>query len=171
MLHLLKTLFDIIRLQRGPDAIPHSQVLFAVIVVMWLGAGLLVMVAAPELDARDFIIGTFIGLIGVSCYGAIIVLSGKGARLLQSITALLGCGALISLVFVVLDALLPLISSEAAARVVATLVLLWSVPVEGHIIARTIERHWYVGIIIAMSVFVLQLALYSALDPAPAATA
>ena len=82
--------------------------------------------------------------------------------------ALLGCGALISLTFVALDALLPLISSDAAASIVATLVLLWSVPVEGHIIARTIERHWYVGIIIAMSVFVLQLVLYSVFDPTPA---
>ncbi|MBT8093151.1 MAG: hypothetical protein KJN77_08950 [Gammaproteobacteria bacterium] len=171
VLQLFRTLFDIIRLQKGPDAIPHSQVLFAVIVGIWLSAGLVMMAAAPELDATDFVTGTFIGLIGLACYAAVIVFFGKSARLLQAIMALLGCGALISLVFVVMDTLLPLISSEAAASIVATLILLWSVPVEGHIIARTIERQWYVGIIIAVSVFVLQLVLYSALDPTPAATA
>ncbi len=171
MLQLFKTLFDIIRLQKGPDAIPHSQVLFALIVFLWLISGLVMTVAVPELDAKNFVIGTFIGLIGLSCYGAVIILSGRRARLLQAIMALLGCGALISLIFVALDALLPLISSEAAAGVVTSLILLWLVPVEGHIIARTIERHWYVGIIIAISVFVLQLSLYSALDPTPVATA
>ena len=171
VLQLIKTLFDIIRLQKGPDSIPHSQVLFAVILVMWLLAGLVMMTSAPGLDARDFVIGTFIGIIGLSVYAAVIILSGRGSRLLQAIMALLGCGALISLLFVVLDKLLPLVSSEAAASVVATLILLWSVPVEGHIISRTIERHWYVGIIIAMAVFVLQLVLYSIFDPSTAATA
>ena len=28
--------------------------------------------------------------------------------------------------------------------------MLWSVPVEGHIIARAIDRHWYLGIAIAV---------------------
>ena len=171
MLQLFKTLFDIIRLQKGPDALPYSRLLFAVIVGIWLSAGLVMMIVTPELHARDFVIGTFIGVLGLSFYAAVIVLSGKTARLLQATTALLGCGALISLAFVALDSLLPLISSEAAASIVATLILLWSVPVEGHIIARTIERHWYVGIIIAMSVFVLQLVLYSLFNPTPTATA
>ena len=89
------------------------------------------------------------------------------ARLLQAVMALLGCGALISLVFVAMDTVLPAVSGETAAGIVATLILLWSVPVEGHIISRTIERHWYVGIAIAISVFVLQLVLYSIFDPAP----
>ena len=171
MLQLFKTLFDIIRLQKGPDAIPHSQLLFALIAGLWLSAGLVMMIVEPELDARDFVIGTFIGLLGLSCYAAVIVIFGKAARLLQATMALLGCGALISLLFVAVDSLLPLISSKAAANIVATLILLWSVPVEGHIIARTIERHWYVGIMIAMSVFVLQLVLYSVFAPTPAATA
>jgi peptidoglycan/LPS O-acetylase OafA/YrhL len=171
VLELIKTLFDIIRLRKGPDSIPHSEVLFAVIVVIWLAAGLVMMASAPELDARDFIIGTFIGIIGLSVYAAVIIFSGRSPRLLQAIMALLGCGALISLLFVALDALLPAVSSEAAASIVATLVLLWSVPVEGHIISRTIDRHWYVGIIIAMAVFVLQLVLYSLFDPTTASTA
>jgi hypothetical protein len=45
---------------------------------------------------------------------------------------------------------------------VANLILLWSVPVEGHIIARAISRHWYIGVLIAIAVFVLQYILYNA---------
>jgi hypothetical protein len=47
-----------------------------------------------------------------------------------------------------------------------TLILLWSIPVEGHIIARAIDRHWYVGIGAALAVFVFQLFLYGVLNPA-----
>jgi hypothetical protein len=49
-----------------------------------------------------------------------------------------------------------------------SLVLLWSVPVEGHILARTIDRHWYVGIVVAMAVFIFQFYLMYLLDPTPA---
>jgi hypothetical protein len=45
--------------------------------------------------------------------------------------------------------------------------LLWSVPVEGHIIARAMGRHWYIGILIAITVFVLQFVIYSAMSATP----
>ncbi len=165
MLQLASTLFDIVRLHKGPDAIPHSRFLLAVIAALWLAAGLLMTAAAPELDQRDFVIGTFIGVIGLGCYATIIVVSGRSARLLQALMAFLGCGALISLLFIATDTVLTLLAGEPTAGVVATLVLLWSVPVEGHIISRTIERHWYIGILIAVGVFMLQMALYSFFDP------
>jgi hypothetical protein len=165
VLQLASTLFDIVRLQKGPDAIPHSQLLLAVIVTLWLAAGMLMMATAPELDGRDFVIGTIIGVVGLCCYAAVIVASGRSARLLQAMAAFLGCGALISLLFVASDALLTLLAGEQMAGVIATLILLWSLPVEGHIISRTIERHWYVGILIAVAVFVLQMMLYSVFDP------
>ncbi len=165
MLQLAITLFDIVRLHKGPDAIPHSRFLLAVITALWLVAGMLMMAATPELDQRDFVIGTFIGVIGLCCYAAIIIASGRSARLMQAIMAFLGCGALISLLFIASDAVLTLLAGEPTAGIVATLILLWSVPVEGHIISRTIERHWYIGILIAVAVFMLQMALYSVFDP------
>jgi hypothetical protein len=61
--------------------------------------------------------------------------------------------------------LTPLLSADVA-NIVVTLILLWSIPVEGHIIARAIERHWYIGIVAAMTVFVFQLFLHSLLEPA-----
>jgi hypothetical protein len=39
---------------------------------------------------------------------------------------------------------------------VAWLILLWSVSIKGHIIASAIDRHWYIGLSIAVAVFVLQ---------------
>lgn len=169
MLVLLRTLFDILRLQKGPDAVPYSRMLFAGTVVFWLLAGIVMTLATPELEQRDFVLGTLIGVVGLVCYAAIIVFTGKRPRLLQATTAIIGCGALLSLIAVACDALLSALFRDSIASLFVTLILLWSIPVEGHIISHTIERHWYTGVAIAMGVFVLQLYLYSAIDPAPAA--
>lgn len=166
MLALIETLFDIIRLRKGPDAIPHSAVLLVVIIALWLFAGLVMTLLTAELDEKDFVIGTITGVAGLSCYAAIVVLSGKRARLLQTIMALLGCGALLSLMFVAGNVFLSPFLSENISNFIVTLILLWTVPVEGHIISRAIDRHWYVGVIVAMAVFIFQLILYSAMDPA-----
>lgn len=170
VLALIETLFDIVRLRKGPDAIPYSTVLLAVIIVVWALAGAVMTLLTAELDQRDFVIGTLTGIAGLTCYAAIVVLSGKRARLLQAATALLGCGALISLIFVACNLLLSPFLSPGVSNLITTLILLWTVPVEGHIISRTIERHWYIGIVIAMTVFVFQLILYSALNPVATAT-
>lgn len=162
---LVETLFDIVRLRKGPDAIPYSTALFAIIVAIWLLAGMIMTLMMADLDARDFIIGTVTGLAGLLCYSVIVVLAGHRARLLQAIMALLGCGALISLFFVAGTLVLSPFLSDNIVNFVVSLVLLWTVPVEGHIIAKTIERHWYVGVVAAMAVFIFQLFLYSAMDP------
>ena len=51
------------------------------------------------------------------------------------------------------------------ADLISYLVLLWSVPVEGHIIARATDRHWYFGFLIAFTVFLLQIELSSFFNP------
>ena len=165
MLALIETLIDIIRLRKGPDAIPHSTFLLVVIIALWLLAGLLMMFLTAELDEQDFVIGTVTGIAGLLCYAALIVLSGKSARLLQTVMALLGCGALLSLMFVAGNVVLTPFLSENITNFIVTLILLWTVPVEGHIISRTLDRHWYIGVAIAMAVFVLQLILYSVMNP------
>ena len=88
------------------------------------------------------------------------------ARLLQAVTALLGCASLLSLMFVAGNVFLTPFLSENMTNLIVTLILLWTVPVEGHIISRTIDRHWYVGVVAAVAVFVFQLLLYSVMDPA-----
>lgn len=166
MLALIETLFDIIRLRKGPDAIPHSTFLFVIITAMWVIAGAVMTLMTAELDQRDFVIGTLTGIAGLLVYAAIIVLSGKRARLMQAIMAFLGCGALLSLLFVAGNVFLTPFLSKNLSSLIMTLVLLWTVPVEGHIISRTIERHWYIGVVIAVAVFAFQMILYSAMDPA-----
>ena len=171
MLALLETFFDIVRLRKGPDAIPYSWPVCFLALFLWLLAGLVMTMITPELDDADFLYGTFTGVVGLATYAAIVVANGQTPRLLQTLTAILGCGALISFMFVAGNALLPPLFSvvpflgQNVVSVVATLILLWSIPVEGHIIARAIDRHWYLGIAVAMAVFLFQLYLYAAMNP------
>ena len=165
MLALFETLFAIIRLKRGPDAIPYSWILCLITLTFWLLAGLVITLVTEGMTDEDFLVGTFTGVVGLACYASIVVLTDHRPRLLQTVTAILGCGAILSFMFVAGEVVLTPLLGENITGPVVTLILLWSIPVEGHIIARAIDRHWYVGIVAAMTVFVFQLFLYALLDP------
>ena len=167
MLPLVKTLFDIVLLRKGPDSIPRSAVLFILIVGLWLFSSLAALALIERFDESDFLVGLFANLVGILCYAAVVVVSGHSPRVLQTISAILGCGALISLAFVAEFVLFTPFLGQSISALVAQLILLWSVPVEGHIIARAIDRHWYVGILIAISVFALQFVLYNVVSSSP----
>ena len=165
VLALLETWFDIIRLRKGPDAIPYSWILTLIALLLWLLSGLVIMLMTAELDDQDYLVSTFTGVVGLACYASVVVLSGYTPRLLQTLTAILGCGALIGFMYIAGAVFLTPFLGANIANIVVTLILLWSIPVEGHIIARAIERHWYVGIVAALAVFVFQLFFYGLLNP------
>ncbi len=165
MLALLETLFDILRLRKGPDAIPHSTVLLVVIVAFWFGSNTVATVMMPELDAASFLPDLVVSVAGLLCYAAVIALAGRGARLMQAIMAVIGCHAILIMLYVAGKVFLSPFLSANLTGIIVLLILLWSVPVEGHIISRTIDRHWYIGIVIAMAVFIFQLTLRRAIAP------
>jgi hypothetical protein len=153
---LLRTLLDIIALRKGPDAIPYSWGLTGVVVSLWLTVSFVVVLINGGGDEGSFLRGTALSAIALIIYSAIVILMQRQARLLQTLTAVLGCGAVISAVYGGVVLLTPLLG-EAGSALLALLVVFWSVPVEGHIMARAIDRSWYVGIVIATLVFSLQL--------------
>ena len=159
MIPLVRTLFDIMLLRRGPEHLPRSGVLLAMTVALWLFSALTALALIQRFDEADFFLSVFSGFVGVLCYAAIVILHGFGARTLQTLSAIIGVGALITLIFVAEYVLLAPFLGEANAGLIATIILFWSVPVEGHIIARAIDRHWYIGILLAVSVFILQYIL------------
>jgi hypothetical protein len=168
MLALFLTLFDIIRLRKGPDAIPYSWILCLVVLTFWLLAGLAIALSNESMNNEDFLNSTFTGVVALACYAAIIVSSGHTPRLLQTMTAILGCGALISLLYLVETVVVGAFLGEPVTTLIAMLIVFWSVPVEGHIIARAIDRHWYVGIVVAMAVFIFQWFVYDFLSTSTA---
>ena len=167
MLPLIRTLFDIALMRKGPEAIPRSWLLLIMSLGLWLFSSLSGLALIERFDETDFFHGLLSGMAGIVCYAAVIILSGHSVRFMQAVTALIGCGALIFLAFVAEFVLFMPFVGERLTGVIANLILLWSVPVEGHIIARAINRHWYIGVLIAIAVFVLQYILYNVVASEP----
>jgi hypothetical protein len=159
LLPLLKILIDITLLRKSPEDMPHSVRVVFMNVALWLFSALAAVALIDRFTEPDFFLSIFSGMVGLTFYGVILAGSGKLARLQQTLSAIIGCGALITLVFVAEYVFLTPFIGESSAGLIATLILFWSVPVEGHIIARAIERHWYIGISLAVLVFSLQYVI------------
>lgn len=165
MQKLVLVLLDICLLRRGPADIPYSKLLFAICVGLWFFALVVTMLSIENFDGRDAGVAVASAVVGLLAYLTLISLTGFGNRALQTLSALIGCGALISLAMLAFLLLVTPLAGALVANFGAFLLLAWSVPVKGHIIARALDRHWYIGIVIALSIFLLQLTFTQLMTP------
>lgn len=165
VLSLIRTLTQIVLLQKGPDALPRAPVILVLCVALWALSSVFAMISVDDASGASFLLGLLISFVGLIIYALLINAVGKGERIMQSLSAIIGCGAIISFIVLLFEALLPLLFDEQQVNSLLTLILLWSVPVEGHIIARAIDRFWYVGLVAASTVFIVQLFLLASLGP------
>ncbi len=139
------------------------------LVVMLLSFGLLLFatfasaVLIKPTGGESVLLSFLTSLFGYVFYTAILMVAGFLGRLGQTIASIMACGSILTLLMVFAYVMLSPFLGARIAALVATLILFWSVPVKGHIIARAINRHWYLGIAIAMAVFILQFVIYSAM--------
>lgn len=152
-------------IRKGPDAIPHSWMLFHATTVLWLFPLAVAAVLVPNFTGTAIAITLTSWLLGLASFALIIGLSGFRARLLQAISAIIGCGALIFIAQVAgLIFLTPFVGG-ALVQILIWLLLIWSVRVKGHIVSCTIDCERHIGLLIAIAVFVLQYAVAKALTP------
>jgi hypothetical protein len=104
------------------------------------------------------------GVLGLSFYALVLFATGHFSRFLQTMSAIIGCSSLLTLLFVAEYVLFRPFLGARIAGIIATLIIFWSVPVEGHIISRAIGQHWFVGIAIAIAAFILQIGFQTALN-------
>ena len=152
-------------LRKGPEDVPGSWLIF------FMSTGLMVFAtisATVLIDAggeQNHAITILSSLLGLGLYSAVLFATGFANRFLPTISAIIGCSSLLTVMFVAEFVLFQPFLGSQLAGIIATLIIFWSVPVEGHIIARAIQRHWFVGIAIAMAVFILQIGFQSAFSP------
>ncbi len=171
VLTLFKTLLGIIFLQKGPEDIPHSPLLFTIVAVVWFAVGLMAMMLIDTYGNSGLFIDVVLAFAGLGIYAIIVNGFGRRARLVRCLTAILGCGVVFSIVLFSGRLVMPLLFTENEASWAIQLIWFWSIPVEGHIIARTIERPWVIGFLIALAVLFAQLQLFAIFNPPPAAGA
>ena len=165
VLTLFKTFVEIIFLQKGPDDIPHSSVLFVMVAAIWFLVGFVAVMVVESYQSSGFLIDLIFAFVGLGIYAIVVNLFGKGARLMRCFTTILGCSIVFSIALFGGRIVFPLLLAEVEVDWALLLIWLWSVPVEGHIIARTIERQWVVGFLVAFAVLVVQLNLLAVLKP------
>lgn len=139
--------------------------LFHTTVILWLIPLLVASVLVPNFTATAVAITIASWLLSLACFGLIIGLSGFRARLLQALSAIVGCGALIFVAQVAGLVFLTPFLGAALVQILIWLLLIWSVRVKGHIISRTIGCERHIGLLIAIAVFVFQYAIARALTP------
>lgn len=172
MLALIQAFINIALRRLGPEHLPDSAFLLglaaAAYMVMQALLGLsyftglnLALIRSVGLDA----------LLLAGCLWGLLRATGHRSRYRQTLTALFGTGALLSLV------LWPFTlmgtgeagtgsSSLAVAGVIG--VVLWSVAVNAHILARALSAPFILGLVVAVGYFLLNFLVLSQLSPAPA---
>ena len=169
VLTLIKTLLQILLLRKGPDALPRALVIVVTVIGLWLLSGVAVLALVDGYTSRKFLIDILLTAFALIVYALLINAANRAERLQQALSAILGCGALLGLVLVLAESLLPKIFGAEQVQAMVTLIWLWSLPVEAHIIARAIDRQWYVGLLATLMVLALQLfllpSLGSMIDP------
>lgn len=175
---LLRLLLDLCRLRIGPQDLPHSLSIARALVVLSLAIDLLyaALLEVGQLALPRLLL-TLALLLGVPWL--LLRWRGLGARYLQTLTALAGSGvlfklALLPLAMAIADLPLPQTPEQLApAQVLVgwlTLALLsWKLVVNAHIFRHALDLRFGFGLLVALSVFVLELVLAQSLALAAAA--
>jgi len=170
MIELFRAFLKIAILKMGPEDLPASRFLLGLVTAIYLVSGA-ASVALYTNDAGEAVLQLAVDLgLTVAFFGAIVVLYGKRPRLLQTMTALLGTGALLSIAALPFTAWMRLleITGHAGVGVPALgiyFVVLWSISVTGHIVHRALGIPFLGGLIIGVTYFVLNLATFASLFP------
>ena len=159
MVRLIKNFLDIILLKKGPDIIPSSWLIFFfstfLLALSSFGVILLIDNNIDQNPAVNLI--AYAG--GLIFYLFVIYIYGYSNRALQTLTAIIACGSLITIGFVFEYVFMAPFIGINFASFIAGLIMLWSIPVEGHIIACAINRKRIFGIMISISALFVQLLI------------
>jgi len=113
------------------------------------------------------LVSVFVSIGGYVLYWIVLLATGYTHRFIPTVSCIMACGSILTIMMVAIFVILRPIAGDQFAALIAWLVLIWSVPVKGHIIARAIEQHWYAGIAIALTIYIAQRFAYDALTTTP----
>lgn len=145
-------------LRKGPEQVPGSWLVLLLAVGFMVLAVFCRKVLVPSAGDQDYFVIYATISVGLLIYTGVLLVTGYGRRLLPVLSAIIGCGSILTLLIVAEYVLLQPFLGVRIASILATLIIFWSVAVDGHIIARGIQQHWFAGIAIAMVVFIMQVA-------------
>ncbi len=154
-------------LRQGPDKLPRSWLVFFVALVISVLVSMSVSeIVLPGIDPMHDVT-LLLAILNVGFYFVVLQVTGYPERFVQTAIAILGADAVLTFFYMGGFLAVELVADKSTAFTLAWFISCWSVSVEGHIIARAIDRHWLVGIAIALASYVLLLITYWQLVDTP----
>lgn len=155
MLAVLRAFWNIVLRRLGPEDLPDSGFLLAVSLTFYVLLQL--PVAAPSYGfGFDLWRNLLLDALMLFAFVWILLrLAGHAGRFRQTITALLGCGALLTLVAIPFSIWWQSGTDEGVVHAGPTaaliVIIIWSVMVNAHILSRALSRSFGVGILLSVA--------------------
>lgn len=163
---IVRPFVEICFLRRGPQDLPDSTFLLVIMLVAHTVTSILL--SAIKLDVLNASLAGIMDTILVSALtGVILYLHGLKARIVQTLSAMTGTGAIITLAAIPLFTWLDGAQQSGASNPIAALLVLgiiaWSLGVSGHILRHALSIPYILGILIAFAFFWISHTVYGSL--------
>ncbi len=141
---LIKLFWDICLLRKGPQAIPISILLLALTLIAYVLAGVVLLSAGASLS--DAMLQTLAeALILFAFLWLVLYFRKKPERLMQTITAMLGCDALISMVAIPLLNALKTFPDVKLISLLLLILMFWHSAIMAHILQHALSMPLVLG--------------------------
>ena len=157
---IFKAFIDVFLLRRGPDDLPKSSLLLAMAIGLAIAVNFLFYAVVESELETDLFLEFATELVKIASYIIILLVFGLFSRIMQTMTAIIACNAILGLVLTVILMLSQPFQNMELDAAFAWLITFWLILVEGHIISRAVQLHRVTGIAIAVVIFILQLGFY-----------
>jgi hypothetical protein len=157
---ILKAFIDVFLLRKGPDDLPKSSLLLAVAIGMSIVVNFLFYAIIESELPTNLFLEFATELVKITSYLLILVVFGLVSRIMQTMTAIIACNAILGLLLTVILMVSQQFLNKELDAAFAWFITCWLILVEGHIISRAAKLHRVTGIAIAVVIFILQLGFY-----------
>ncbi|MEZ7819074.1 MAG: hypothetical protein ACI8RT_001414 [Candidatus Azotimanducaceae bacterium] len=156
---LFSIFWRITSLQAGPETVPASSNLLALVTISNIIVSLAISLALGDKAFFTVAATIVINLAALSLIMAgLLAMVGKSARLSQTLTAYFGCDLLLN-VFVAIAISLSKLAGVDLLNNIALIILVWSVAVFGFILSRALEVHMILGSVLALVLIILTFSI------------
>jgi hypothetical protein len=171
MLSLVQAFLQITLRQLGPEDLPDSRFLLTLTLLSYVLAQVPVAVLLYGWSAPAIRVIAIDALLLAGFFWGLLRLTGRSNRYTRSLTALLGTGAILTLIQWPLAWWWKTTGAGNEAPIGATLGLLamviWSLVVQAHIVSRALSSPFGAGLMVALAYFLINYQLSGQVAPVP----
>jgi len=166
VLRLITVILGITVHRRGPDELPSSPLLVLLLLAASECAQLATLRIAEAPD-NAILVMLFSVVIDFLFVWAVLVVFERRARFWQTMSAFLGAGVVLNTISAVLvswnQSLRAPADATTAPELLLQLLQVWSIDIGGFLLARAIDRHYALGVVIMLGYVLLSVSLLSTL--------